>query len=231
MENWKKIIIDGVETYYSVSDYGNVRNDSTRTLLKGSISNNGYKMVHLRQRIDKNCSVHRLVMKAFCPCENMDILQINHKDGNKLNNNIDNLEWCTALHNIRHSFEKGLQKNKMLPCYVYDLDGNYLMEFTNAVEAGKSLKIHQSTINRCLNEELCHCNQYQFKIYKKDKIPKWNNPKRKPVYVYDTEGNFLKKYESQSEAAEAFQVVKSAITKHKNNGTPLNGMIISNTPL
>ena len=47
-------------------------------------------MVHLRMRIDKMCSVHRLVMKAFKPCSLMDELQVNHIDGNKDNNNINN---------------------------------------------------------------------------------------------------------------------------------------------
>ena len=136
-EIWKKIIINNQETFYSVSNYGNVRNDSTKTLLNGSIANNGYKMVHLRQRIDKNCSVHRLVMKAFCPCEGMDELQINHKDGNKLNNHIDNLEWSTSLENIRHSFINGLQKYEMRPCHQYDINGNYIQSFVNALEASK----------------------------------------------------------------------------------------------
>ena len=74
MKEWRKIIIDNKETYYSVSNDGEVRNDSTKTLLKGSVSKNGYRMVHLRQHMNKVCSVHRLVMKAFQPCELMDEL-------------------------------------------------------------------------------------------------------------------------------------------------------------
>ena len=152
-KQWKKIIIDGKETFYSVSNFGEIRNDSTKTLLKGYISNNGYQMVHLRQRIDKVCSVHRLVLKAFSPCEEMDELQVNHIDGNKLNNNLSNLEWSTALENIRHSFQTGLQRFQMKTCYVYDLQGNYIKSFINSREAGKELGINPNFISRCCTGE------------------------------------------------------------------------------
>jgi hypothetical protein len=56
----------------------------------------------------KNLKIHRLVAEAFIP--NPDNLpQVNHKDGNKLNNSVDNLEWCTCQYNIQHSFANGLQ--------------------------------------------------------------------------------------------------------------------------
>ena len=108
-EKWKKIVINNQETFYSVSNLGRVRNDKTKTFLGGTVNNNGYQMVHLRQRIDKYCSVHRLVMKAFCPCENQDDLEINHIDGNKLNNVLSNLEWVTCSENIKHAFKIGLK--------------------------------------------------------------------------------------------------------------------------
>lgn len=47
---------------------------------------------------------------AFNPVEDMDELEVNHKDGNKLNNNLDNLEWCTTSENQKHAFKTGLQK-------------------------------------------------------------------------------------------------------------------------
>ena len=54
--------------------------------------------------------VHRLVMMAFNPVENMDELEVNHIDGNKKNNKIENLEWCTASENQIHAFKTGLNK-------------------------------------------------------------------------------------------------------------------------
>lgn len=53
--------------------------------------------------------IHRLVMEAFNPCENSLELEVNHKDGNKENNSLENLEWCTGSFNVRHSLETGLK--------------------------------------------------------------------------------------------------------------------------
>lgn len=230
-KQWKKIIINNKETFYSVSNYGEIRNDSTGTFLKGSIANNGYRMVHLRHRIDKNCSVHRLVMKAFKPREDMDELQINHIDGDKTNNYIENLEWSTALDNIRHSFKKGLQKYEMKDCYAYDLDGNYIQYFVNGREAAKQLNLDYSNILRCLRGEQSHCHQYQFKTYKKDKIPPWDKPNKKKVYVYTDDGEFVKTYSSQKECAKSFGVAQSSICRYIKGTRKMRGFVFSNIPL
>lgn len=58
----------------------------------------------------KTYRLHRLVMMAFEPIENMDNMEVNHKDGNKLNNSLNNLEWCIASYNQKHAFQLGLQK-------------------------------------------------------------------------------------------------------------------------
>lgn len=231
-KKWKKIIINNQETFYSVSNYGDIRNDSTGTLLQGNIANNGYRMVHLRHRIDKNCSVHRLVMKAFKPCENMDELQINHIDGNKLNNYIENLEWSTALENMRHSYTNNLQQKKMRPCYQYDLDGNFIREFLNSNEAAKILNLDYTSIWRCVTEQQQHYLKYQFKEYKKDKIPAWNSHLNKNnVYVYTDDGNFVNFYASQREAAKAFGVAESSISRYIKNIRKMNGFVFSKIPL
>ncbi len=228
---WKKIIIDGKETFYSVSNYGEVRNDSTNTLLTGTISNNGYRMVHLRYRIDKNCSVHRLVMKAFNPIENMDDLQINHIDGDKTNNYIENLEWSTALENMRHSYINNLQKKKMRPCYMYDLDGNFLKSFINANEAAKELNMDYTNIWRCVTEQQSCYNQYQFKAYKAEKIKQWSNHKNKEVFVYTDKGEFVECFKSQKECSECFGVAPSSISRYIKKSRKLKGFVFSSIPL
>lgn len=95
-EIWKKTHID----IYSVSNRGDVRNDVTGHILSRNKTNgNGYIVVSLR---GKNYYPHRLVSIFFI--ENPDNLPcVNHKDGNKKNNDVSNLEWCTALYNIQHS--------------------------------------------------------------------------------------------------------------------------------
>lgn len=231
MEQWKKIIINDNPTCYSVSNEGRVRNDKKMTYLEGYIASNGYRMVHLRYRIDKMCSVHRLVMKAFCPIPEMDDLQINHKDGNKLNNNLNNLEWSTALENMRHSFKTGLQPKQLRPCHVYDLDGNYIAFFESVAEASVQLNIDATNILRCLNGLQTHIHQYQFREYKKEKIDKWSKPQNKKVFVYNDEGEFIKTYNSQKECAQDFGVAESSISRFLKGTRKLDGFVFSRIPL
>lgn len=231
MEQWKKIIIEGQPTCYSVSDMGRVRNDKKNTYLEGYIANNGYRMVHLRYRIDKMCSVHRLVMKAFCPIPEMDDLQINHKDGNKLNNNLDNLEWSTALENMRHSFRKGLQPRQLRPCYAYDLKGYYITAFESVADASRQLNIDDANIFRCLDGLQTHIHQYQFRDYKVPKIDEWSKPQNKKVYVYKDTGEFIKVYNSQKECAQDFGVADSSISRFVKGTRKLEGFVFSRIPL
>lgn len=92
---------------YSVSNYGNVRNNKTKRILKNCNASNGYKVVCLSQ--DSKCKthyVHRLVADAFIEEKKEIDKQINHIDENKVNNNVNNLEWCSIDYNIRYSRAK-----------------------------------------------------------------------------------------------------------------------------
>ena len=106
----KTIIINNIETYYLISEDGKVYNLKTKRYLKGHLENTGYISVNLNiNNKKKNYALHRLVAQTFL--ENPDNLPIvNHKDGNKLNNDISNLEWCTYSENTKHAYENGLEK-------------------------------------------------------------------------------------------------------------------------
>jgi hypothetical protein len=123
MEIWKNI--EGYENVYQVSNYGRVRSLDRETLIvKGSgleykcfykgkfikprIGDRGYLYVNLSTGNRKSYKVHRLVAKQFLEkIPNKSI--VNHIDGNKLNNNASNLEWCTTSENVKHAFDTGLQ--------------------------------------------------------------------------------------------------------------------------
>lgn len=108
---WKYLVYKG-ETYtnFSVSNFGDLRNNLIDNILKPSTNPSGYYVyvIRLNNKGKKTGIVaHRAVMEAFIP--NPDNLpQINHIDGNKKNNCIDNLEWCTAKQNVQHAVRTGL---------------------------------------------------------------------------------------------------------------------------
>ena len=101
-EIWKDI--KGYEGLYQVSNFGRVK--SSTKILANRLSKRGYYIVTLYKNAKGvTKTVHRLVAQAFIP--NPDNLpQVNHKDENKLNNRVDNLEWCTAKYNINYSSAK-----------------------------------------------------------------------------------------------------------------------------
>lgn len=106
-EVWKDI--QGYEGKYTVSNYGNVKWANSSKIRKGSVNkHNGYVYVFLRdkQYKSKNVRLHRLVAQTFIPNpENKP--EVNHKDCNKQNNCVNNLEWSTRQENIDHSWKNG----------------------------------------------------------------------------------------------------------------------------
>lgn len=98
---FKKIILDGETTRWSVNENGQVRNDETNRFLKGTILQT-YHYINFRWNgKQKNKAVHRLVAEAFLP--NPDNLPyVHHIDGNRLNNNVENLKWVSESENQQH---------------------------------------------------------------------------------------------------------------------------------
>lgn len=97
-------VIESIERGYFVSPKGNVYNKHGE-VMQGAVDRCGYRHVILNR---KNKNVHRLIAEAFIP-NPKHLRCVNHKDGNKLNNSVENLEWCTHSQNTRHSYRNGLQ--------------------------------------------------------------------------------------------------------------------------
>jgi len=104
-ELWRPI--KGYEELYCVSDKGRIKRKGGR-ILTASFNAQKYHHVSLSKNNEKKTQrVHRLVASAFIPNpENK--LFVNHKDGNKINNRVDNLEWCTLQENFDHAVKNGL---------------------------------------------------------------------------------------------------------------------------
>lgn len=96
-EEYRQII--GYENLYAVSNLGFVKSIKRNKQLNIVIDRYGYPVVHLcKNHKPKYVKIHRLVAQAFIPNPN-DLPEVNHKDENKLNNNVENLEWCTNKYN------------------------------------------------------------------------------------------------------------------------------------
>lgn len=110
IETWKRI--KGYEGHYHVSSLGRIRSYrlGRRKILKGGVGSHGYVFVVLCiNKTKTNHLVHRLVAEAFIP--NIDgKSQVNHKNGIKHDNRVENLEWCTRQENEQHAWKLGLKK-------------------------------------------------------------------------------------------------------------------------
>lgn len=104
VEIWKPV--KGFENFYQVSNLGNISN--YKKILKTYRNNSGYKMIDLRvNNIRTKVLVHRLIAQAFIE-NTQGYPYVNHKDGNKENNSVENLEWCSNSMNILHARHTGL---------------------------------------------------------------------------------------------------------------------------
>lgn len=107
---WKDVF--GYESLFEVSSEGNIRNKKTGRVLKQTIGSTGYLNVATKigGRSGKNVCfrMHRVVLQSFLG--NQPGKEVNHKDGIKTNNSLDNLEWVTRSENSRHAFDLGLAK-------------------------------------------------------------------------------------------------------------------------
>lgn len=100
IEVWRSVV--GFEGLYDVSNMGNIYSHKTKNKMSGYRQKNGYMKIHLRKE-NKTimCWVHRLVAQAFIPNPDpKNKTEVNHKDENKSNNCVDNLEWCSHKENM-----------------------------------------------------------------------------------------------------------------------------------
>lgn len=169
MEKWKDI--QGFNGYYQVSNKGRVRSFRYKASKKGRRDNpvmlkpnkkkNGYVQYGLTKNgATKTFTAHRLVAIAFLPNKD-DKLQINHIDGIKHNNNVENLEWCTASHNRKHAFKIGLSsmdgenhpQSKLTREDVLDIRNAYRLNCFTHQDIADAYGIGRKAVTKIINRQ------------------------------------------------------------------------------
>lgn len=144
-----------VKSYYRYS--------KGKILVNRDISNLGYVRIKIN---GKRYGLHRFIAELFVPNPEHKT-EVNHRDGNKLNNRADNLEWVTRSENQKHAYKLGLQKpsekqkqvvskwnreNRIKTVYQYDLEDNLVATYDSCKECSQHFNASKATISR-------HCNQ------------------------------------------------------------------------
>ncbi len=144
-EIWKQVVLANVDTtnkQYYVSNLGRFKNSSGIIMDNYKINESGYLRVYIYK---KTHALHRLIAFAFIEnVENKE--QVNHIDGNKLNNSVENLEWVTNKENQIHKFKIGLANCYTRKIVQYDLEMNKIKEFESIIGAAKELDIGKTNI-------------------------------------------------------------------------------------
>lgn len=159
---------------YEVSNKGNIRskeyNDSLGHLrsskkLKKQVNNCGYEYVILSSKEEKHktLTVHRIVAKTFIPNPE-EKEDVNHIDGNKLNNNVNNLEWTTTQENIIKRYKIGIDGNNYKRVSQFDKDGNLVGSFPSSYEAERITGISRTHIGGCCRGERLTAGGYVWKF-------------------------------------------------------------------
>lgn len=157
-EIWKDI--KGYEGLYQVSNIGNVKSlnyhrSGEEKIRKPKVGIDGYLRVNLSKNGKcKTLLIHRLVLRTFNPVENMDKLEVNHKDENSQNNNLDNLEWCNRSYNINYGTRtQRFAQSKSIPIVQLDTSTNKVVNvYCSAMEADRQGFDHGNISNCCKNK-------------------------------------------------------------------------------
>jgi hypothetical protein len=215
-------LVNGVKGY-KISTLGRVKGRTGR--INTGWDNSGYTHVSVGK---KSYQLHRLVASSFKKTNEKEKNQVNHKDGNKKNNSLDNLEWVTHKENIQHAFDTGLSPTR--PVIQYDLTGKKIRSYHSIAEAEKELNLENSHISKAIDKEKRAHGFIWTSIEVNNAIPKkitLSTTSKKPhkkIIQYKSNGiTFIREFDSAKEVSECFNVAVTSVnhwcTGHRNSYT------------
>ena len=168
-EEWRDI--EGYEGLYQVSNLGRVKSLNYRgckgntSILKPRLTKKGYETINLcKDGKVKNVKIHRLVARTFIPNPN-NYSQVNHKDENKTNNNVKNLEWCTNKYNLNYGTRNKRAAKTMGKKIVCVATGEI---FNGIREASRKYNIDRSDISKCCQGKRKTAGGYKWEYFKEE---------------------------------------------------------------
>lgn len=204
-------------------------------IMKPSINSAGYYMSGFFTKKDRiNVNIHRAMMDTFV--ENPENkAHVNHIDGNKLNNDLSNLEWTTPKENATHAHATGLSDNSW--CHVaisrYSLSGTYIDTFDSVFEAAKASDIDSANIVVCAQGKVRQSGYYLWSYDQKDSIPPYDGPELfRSITVIDLDTGVETLVKSISKLSDFTGVHRASIQrrfkKYGNSFTENNYLITKN---
>lgn len=215
------VTIKGFDNY-KISNMGNVMSYMGKNphLLKpftrGLIDKYGNYYVAVRlvnnSGQPKDIAVHRLVAEAFIP-NPQNKPQVNHKDGCKHNNVIENLEWVTQSENIAHMLHQlNFIEKWGKPVHQYNRSGKYIKSFRSTRDAGIKLKIDSSSIAECANGKRKTAGGFIWSYEKTDMIEPFKDERPLPIVELNKYGEIINRFDSASQASKYYGISAASIT-------------------
>ena len=207
--------------HYEISNKGRMKNKNNNHILKHSINRKGYCKIHYYDKKGKSTHgvIHRLVAEAFIP--NPDNKPtVNHINGNKTDNNLENLEWATNKENVIHSFDNLLNKNTS-PVELLNIEDKSRLNFRSIKDLGRYLSIFPSSLIPLIKNSNNNpiYGKYVVTIKNEELMLETSNTENfgKEVYVYDEISEKLEIYPSIL-LASYFTGIRSLHNIKINNG-------------
>jgi hypothetical protein len=167
MEIWSEI---SDYPNYEVSILGNIRNKKTKYILKSKEKNGYYRVTLMKNKQKCDVSIHRIVAKTFIKNEDKTKNTVNHIDGDKLNNNLNNLEWVSQKENIKHAIDNNLINTRKCPVIQYDLNKNQIEIFDSIKEITEKYGFDRSFIIRACKNQVSSAYGYKWEYVDKQEI-------------------------------------------------------------
>ena len=213
-EIWKKIIIDDTEYNYEVSNTGNIRNTQTNKLLKQSIRAQYYGVSLCNNNKKKTYNIHTLVVATMFIDNPNNSKVVNHIDGNKFNNNIKNLEWCSYKENTSHALDNKLIKLHRKKVKQLSYDGTQIIKIYDSIrDAEKETGISNKQISKVCRKKMPTAHGFRWEYVEPVETIQINEVEGKevpefPNYIVTRDGKVY------SKSAKRYMIINTT-TKYK----------------